>query len=83
MKCPECQNEMTAGELRLHRSHVAKVLFSPVETGSGGLMASVAPRFVKQLPGQKELEFTGPKGNTCATHGEAFWCSACELLIVK
>ena len=83
MKCPECQNAMTEGELRLHRSHIAKVMFSPVDAGSGGLKASIAPRFVKVLPGQEEVEFNGPKGSICAKHGEAFRCPECTLIVVK
>jgi hypothetical protein len=83
MQCPECNREMVQGELRLHRSHVARVIFSPLGEKSGGVMASVGPRFVKVSGEQAEVAFSGKTGSQCVSHGDAHRCPACGLLVIR
>jgi hypothetical protein len=83
MICPECNGEMVTGELRLHRSHISRVIFSPVGVESGGVMASVGPKFVKVSEGQSEVAFSGPRGATRVAHQDAHRCPKCRLLIVE
>ena len=83
MNCPNCDREMIHGELRLHRSHIARVIFSPPGEKSGGRMSSVAPRFVKLTGEQAEITFSGKGGSQCALHADVYRCPACALLVVK
>ena len=83
MNCPKCGSEMTTGELRLHRSHLAKVVFSPKGKSVSGAMSSIAPRFVKVLPSQTEINFHGSKWSVCVAHDKAHRCPDCQILVVE
>jgi hypothetical protein len=71
---------MRSGELRVHQSHLVRVVFSPVGEPARGFLG--IPRFVRVGPTQKVLPLRrGSLGHLVLP--DAHLCTNCEALVVR
>ena len=84
MNCPKCQHEMHPGELRLHRSHSASLMFSPKDEPPHGILSWLSPAFTQPVGDQKEVMFDSQFFmERYTSHDGAYFCKSCSVLVVE
>jgi hypothetical protein len=79
--CPSCGAEMRPGELRLHRTRLSRVIFSPAGEPARGLFRFLG--FARAGPGQKVLPFRNNFVWTYDVLPGAYLCPGCETVVIR